>query len=117
MCFKFKFSFSCSCVTLTVKLYAAFALLLLQSALLLPETKVDKLSLAFVSSYIYSPPGKISSHETHCKNVKDEVSLLICTLISKNQGLEKSRSASNVRKISGPAKLNFFIEKKARFIP
>ena len=45
---------------------------LLQSALLLPETKVDKLSLAFVSSYIYSPPGKISSHETHCKNVKDK---------------------------------------------
>ena len=36
------------------------------------------------------------------------VGLLICTLISENQGLEKSRSASNLRKISGPANLDFF---------
>ena len=36
------------------------------------------------------------------------VSLLICTLISENQVLEKSRSASNLRKISGPANLGFF---------
>ena len=35
-------------------------------------------------------------------------SLLICTLITENQGLEKSRSASNLRKISGPANLDFF---------
>ena len=35
------------------------------------------------------------------------VGLLICTLISENQGLEKSRSASNHRKISGPANLDF----------
>ena len=34
--------------------------------------------------------------------------LLICTLISENQGLEKSRSASNLRKNSGPAKPGFF---------
>ena len=34
--------------------------------------------------------------------------LLFCTLISENQGLEKSRSASNLRKISGPANLDFF---------
>ena len=34
--------------------------------------------------------------------------LLICTLISENQGLEKSRSVSNIRKISGPAHLDFF---------
>ena len=34
--------------------------------------------------------------------------LLICTLISENQDLEKSRSASNLRKISGPAHLDFF---------
>jgi hypothetical protein len=33
---------------------------------------------------------------------------LICTLISKNQGLEKLRSLSNLRKISVPADLNFF---------
>ena len=33
---------------------------------------------------------------------------LICTLISENQGLEKLRSVSNLRKISGPAQLNFF---------
>jgi hypothetical protein len=34
---------------------------------------------------------------------------LICTLISENQGLEKSRSPSNLRKISGPANLDFFL--------
>ena len=36
------------------------------------------------------------------------VDLLICTLISGNRGLEKSRSASKLRKISGPANLDFF---------
>ena len=35
--------------------------------------------------------------------------LLICTLISENQGLDKTRSASNLRKISGPANLDFFL--------
>ena len=34
--------------------------------------------------------------------------LLICTLIYENQGLEKSRSVSNLRKISGSAHLDFF---------
>ena len=38
--------------------------------------------------------------------------LLICTLISEDQGLEKSRSASNFRKISGPANLVFFLVSK-----
>ena len=33
---------------------------------------------------------------------------LICILISENQGLEKLRSVSNLRKISGPAHLDFF---------
>ena len=42
-------------------------------------------------------------------NMVDTVGLLICTLISENQGLEKSRYVSNLRKISGPANLNFFI--------
>ena len=36
------------------------------------------------------------------------VGLLICTLISENQSLEKSRSVSNPRKISGSANLHFF---------
>ena len=44
------------------------------------------------------------------------VALLICTLIFENQGLEKSRSVSNLRKISGPTNLDFFqdlhLEKK-----
>jgi hypothetical protein len=35
------------------------------------------------------------------------LSLLICTLISENSGLQKSRSVSNGRKISGPANLDF----------
>ena len=47
--------------------------------------------------------------------------LLICTLISENQGLEKSGSASNLRKISGPANLDFFFrspfDKKLNFVP
>jgi hypothetical protein len=34
--------------------------------------------------------------------------LLICTLIFENQGLEKLRSDSNLRKISVPALLDFF---------
>ena len=34
--------------------------------------------------------------------------LLICSLISKNQGLEKSRFISNPRKNSGSANLDFF---------
>jgi hypothetical protein len=42
-------------------------------------------------------------------------------LISENQGLEKSRSASNLRKISVLANLIYFSRspprKKARFIP
>jgi hypothetical protein len=45
--------------------------------------------------------------------------LLICTLISENLGLEKSRSDSNLRNISGPGNLDFFRSpprKKARFI-
>ena len=53
--------------------------------------------------------------------LKYSLGLLICTLISEKQGLEKLRSASNLRKISGPANLDFFLglhlEKKARFIP
>ena len=36
------------------------------------------------------------------------ISHLICTLISENKGLEKLRSASNLRKISAPAHLIFF---------
>jgi hypothetical protein len=36
------------------------------------------------------------------------LALLICTLISENQGLEKSRSISNPRKFSGPANHDFF---------
>ena len=40
--------------------------------------------------------------------LKIRVGLLICTSISENQGLEKLGSVSNLRKISGPAQLNFF---------
>ena len=39
--------------------------------------------------------------------VINSIGLLICTLISENKGLEKSRSVSNLRKISGPANLDF----------
>ena len=50
------------------------------------------------------------SHES----ANPTIGLLICTLISENQGLEKSRSDSNLRNISGPANLDFF---RSRFIP
>ena len=43
-----------------------------------------------------------------CTNFMQTYSHLICTFISENQGLEKLRSVSNLRKISGPAHLNFF---------
>ena len=36
------------------------------------------------------------------------IGLLICSLIPENQGLEKLRSVSNLRKMSGPAHLEFF---------
>jgi hypothetical protein len=58
--------------------------------------------------------GKVISYKS-CT-----LGLLICTLISENQGLEKSMSVSNLRKISGLANPDFFpvlhLEKKARFI-
>ena len=41
--------------------------------------------------------------------------LFICTLISENQGLEKSRFYSNLRKISGPANLDFFFSLSTLF--
>ena len=42
------------------------------------------------------------------QNREELFGLLICTLISENQGLEKLRPVSNLRKISGPAHLDFF---------
>ena len=36
------------------------------------------------------------------------IGLLICALISENQGLEKSRSASNIRNMLSSANLDFF---------
>ena len=46
----------------------------------------------------------------NCRYVSKHLTfgLLICTLISENPGLQKSRSVSNCRKISGPANLDFF---------
>ena len=41
--------------------------------------------------------------------------LLICTLISENQGLEKLSSVSNLRKISGPARLDLFFSSSPGF--
>ena len=54
-------------------------------------------------------------YEKVSSKIKETLSFgpLICTLISESQGLEKSRSASNIRKISGPLNLG----KKARFTP
>ena len=43
------------------------------------------------------------------------ISHLICNLISENQGLEKLRSVSNLRKISGPAHMDFFFSLSPKF--
>jgi hypothetical protein len=43
-----------------------------------------------------------------CSKSEVAFGLLIYTLISENQGLEKLRSVSNLRKISGTAYLDFF---------
>jgi hypothetical protein len=42
------------------------------------------------------------------KSIFRVVCLFICTLISVNPGLKKSRSVSNLRKVSGPANLDLF---------
>ena len=42
------------------------------------------------------------------RNHLQSLSHLFCTLISENQGLDKSRSVSNLIKISVPVYLNFF---------
>ena len=59
--------------------------------------------------------SKLIVHKSCC-----ELSLgpLICTLVSENQGLQKSRSDSNLQ-ISGPINLDFFLAlhlKKTRFV-
>ena len=65
--------------------------------------------IASLHSNFSQPWRKITENQQKV-NVKT-IRLLICTLISENQGLEKSRSASNLRKISYPAKLEG-LEKK-----
>ena len=73
------------------------------------------------------------SNYIHCKYLLSLMmylilGLLICTLISENQGLEKSRSVSNLRKISGPTNLHcltwyfgyflgHFLASTQRFLP
>ena len=42
------------------------------------------------------------------KRIPYAVGLLICTLMSENLGLEKSRFVSNLIKISGPGNLDYF---------
>ena len=51
----------------------------------------------------------------HAADVATTVGLLICTLISENQGLEKSRSASNLRKFQVLQILDFFFNLSPRF--
>ena len=65
--------------------------------------------------YVLNEPDNCSSTVSQQTNpIKgkptsyDTIGLLICNLISENQDLEKPRSASNLRKISGPANLDFF---------
>ena len=63
--------------------------------------------------FLAPPTGyKVFFYVVNLQNETDKdiptIGLLICTLISENQGLEKLRSVSNPRKISGPANLDFF---------
>ena len=58
------------------------------------------------------PPSEVHTGSPKAKWVLEKTllifNLLICTLISKNQGLEKSGSISNHRKFLGSANLDFF---------
>ena len=63
----------------------------------------------FLYSYIYIVKNKVQNAQnsfTYLSSIT--YGLLICTLIYENQGLEKSRSISNPRKISGSANLDIF---------
>ena len=79
-----------------------------------PAVKYAVLLLKVPDSFALKFPGSLGLR------ADDTIGLLICTFIYENQGLEKSKSASNLRQISGPANLDFFLglhlEKKARFI-
>ena len=55
--------------------------------------------------------GRVLSELLHLEekqSFKLTVGSLICALISENQGLHEFRFVSNVKKISGPAHLDFF---------
>ena len=54
----------------------------------------------FASFHYLSRPGTPNP----CLNTRQSTCHLYCTLISENQGLDKLRSVSNLRKISGSAK-------------
>ena len=76
--------------------------------------KCNKIELAVGTQphlpFGYTTARKKQSGGTVAQNSRQPTcGLLICTLISENQGFEKSRSASNLRKNSGPANLDFFL--------
>ena len=67
------------------------------------------------------PGNKITRRSIYLQNkvrtlyFQSTIGHLICTFISENQGFEKLRSFSNLRKISGPAHLIFFFSKPEFF--
>ena len=78
-----------------------------------PQAWTSRLSSTRLENLLHILEGNL-----HSDMAQWTYGLLIRTLISENQGLEKSRSTSNLRKISGPANLDFFLglhlEKKSQ---
>ena len=81
-----------------------------------PKSVFDKSALLFyVLIYTQKSKFKIQNNmkvvfsHMQMKQMYQHLKNTICTLISENHGLEKARSASNLRKISGIANLNSFL--------
>ena len=82
--------------------------LLLQLYIAAMHTRIVSLYHEVVEFGISARDYRVSSFSMYREASRYTVGHLICALISKNQGLENLRSVSNLRKISGPAHLNFF---------
>ena len=82
--------------------------LLLQLYIAAMHTRIVSLYHEVVEFGISARDYRVSSFSMYREASRYTVGHLICTLISENQVLEILRSVSNLRKISGPAHLNFF---------
>ena len=80
---------------------------LCQQQYILLQLEIIKIEFLKKLWILYSKIGRIAECSSFCDL---SYGVLICTLLSENQGLEKLRSVLNLRKISGPAHLDFFFQ-------